>query len=130
VPHFAGRYRTVRVDVRGFGRSTPMLDTFQWHMDILVEDIAALIRELGVEPVHVVGAKSGGSMTLMLAADHPQLVKTLIGVTPPVVGPAGAHEWRRIIPEIGMEEWARRTMLGRLGSRVSQAEMNWWVETI
>lgn len=130
VPHFMGRYRVVRVDVRGFGRSTPMPDTFEWRMDVLVEDFAALIRHLDVDAVHLVGAKSGGSMTLRVAADHPALVKTLTGVTPPVVGPEGAHEWRRIIPEIGMREWARRTMQGRLGSQVSRAEMDWWVETI
>lgn len=130
VPHFAGRFRVVRVDLRGFGRSTPMPDDFEWNIDILVDDLVALIRYLGLERVHLVGAKSGGSMTLKLAADHPALVQTLTGVTPPVVGPEGANEWRRIIPQIGMHEWARMTMQGRLGSKVSQAEMNWWVESI
>lgn len=55
VPHFSGQYRVVRVDLRGFGRSTPMPDEF---------------------------------------------------------------------------ECARQTMQGRLGSKVSQAEMDWWVDTI
>jgi pimeloyl-ACP methyl ester carboxylesterase len=83
-----------------------------------------------VDRVHLVGAKSGGSMTLKLAADHAALVHTLTGVTPPVVGPAGAAEWRKFIPEHGMREWARVTMQGRLGSGVSQAEMDWWVDNI
>ena len=130
VPHFARRFRVVRVDLRGFGRSTPMLDEFGWNIEVLVEDLVALIRDLGVERVHLVGAKSGGSMTLKLAADHPSLVETLTGVTPPVVGPAGAREWREFIPKHGMREWARMTMQGRLGSRVSQAEMDWWVDNI
>ena len=91
VPHFARRFRVVRLDLRGFGRSTPMPDTFEWDIDVLVDDIVALIRHLDVDRVHLVGAKSGGSMTLQLAADHPALVQTLTGVTPPVVGPADAR---------------------------------------
>ncbi|MGZ5119800.1 MAG: alpha/beta fold hydrolase [Burkholderiales bacterium] len=130
VPHFARRYRVVRVDLRGFGRSTPMPDEFEWSIDVLVDDLVALIHHLEVERVHLVGAKSGGSMTLKLAAGHPALVQTLTGVTPPVVGPAGAREWREFIPKHGMREWARMTMQGRLGSNVSQAEMNWWVDNI
>lgn len=130
VPHFARRYRVVRVDLRGFGRSTPMPAEFEWDIDVLVDDLVALIHHLELDRVHLVGAKSGGSMTLKLAADHPALVQTLTGVTPPVVGPAGAVEWREIIPKIGMREWARMTMQGRLGSSVSQAEMDWWIDNI
>src|SRR5688572_14181289 len=130
VPHFARRYRVVRVDLRGFGRSTPMPDEFDWNIDTLVDDLAALIAQVGGGPVHLVGAKSGGSMTLKLAADHPSLVRTLTGVTPPVVGPAGARDWREFIPKHGMREWARVTMQGRLGSAVTQAEMAWWIDNI
>ncbi len=74
VPHFARRYKVVRVDLRGFGRSTPMPDGFEWNIDVLVDDLVALMRHLGIDRVHLVGAKSGGSMTLKLAADHPALV--------------------------------------------------------
>jgi pimeloyl-ACP methyl ester carboxylesterase len=130
VPHFARRYKVVRVDLRGFGRSTAMPEEFEWSIGVLVDDLVALIRHLGVPRVHLVGAKSGGSVTLKLAADHPELVETLVGVTPPVVGPAGAREWREFIPKHGMREWARATMQGRLGSNVSQAEMDWWVDRI
>ena len=61
--------------------------------DQALDDLVALIRHLEVERVHLVGAKSGGSMTLKVAADHPDVVHTLTGVTPPVVGPAGARAW-------------------------------------
>ena len=90
MPHFIGRYRCVRVDVRGFGRSSPMPKEHEWSMDTLLEDFAALIDHLGCGKVHLIGAKSGGSMALKLAAEYPQLIKTLVGVTPPVVGPQAA----------------------------------------
>ena len=130
VPHFARRYKVVRVDLRGFGRSMPMPEEFEWDLRPLTDDLVALIHHLEVPRVHLVGAKSGGSMTLKLAAEHPQLVQTLVGVTPPVVGPAGAVEWRQFIREHGMREWARMTMQGRLGSQVTEAEMNWWVDNL
>jgi len=130
MPHFAGRYRCVRVDVRGFGRSTPMPKEYEWTMDALLEDFAALIDHLDCGPVHLIGAKSGGSMALMLAAEYPQLIKTLVGVTPPVIGPAAATGWIKDIEKVGMLKWAQQTMQGRLGTKASQAEVDWWVNTI
>jgi pimeloyl-ACP methyl ester carboxylesterase len=130
VPHFARRYRVVRVDVRGFGRSTPMPPEFPWSIDTLTEDFAALIRHLDCGRVHLVGAKSGGSMTLKVAADHPELLTTLTAVTPPVVGPAAAADWRVYLGSHSMLEWAQMTMAGRLGTQASQTEMNWWVKNI
>ena len=53
MPHFAGRYRCVRVDVRGFGRSTPMPKEYEWTMDALLEDFAALIDHPDCGPVHL-----------------------------------------------------------------------------
>ena len=97
VPHFARHFRVVRVDLRGFGRSTPMPAEFKWTMDALLDDLTALIRHLGCERVHLIGAKSGGSMALKLAADHPELVETLVGVTPPVTGAPGAGAWLEIL---------------------------------
>ncbi|MEO7725691.1 MAG: alpha/beta hydrolase, partial [Burkholderiales bacterium] len=79
---------------------------------------------------HLIGAKSGGSMALMLAAEYPKLIKTLVGVTPPVVGPQAATGWIKDIEKVGMLKWAQQTMQGRLGTKASQAEVDWWVNTI
>ena len=130
VPHFAGRYRVVRVDLRGFGRSTPMAADFTWTMTALIDDLAAVIAHLGGERVHLIGAKSGGSMALKLAADRPELITTLVGVTPPLTGAAGVPAWVAHIAKYGVHDWARTTMQGRLGSKVSQVEVAWWIDHI
>lgn len=130
VPHFMRRYRVVRIDLRGFGRSTPMPAEHEWSMDELLDDIEALIRHLGCEQVHLVGAKSGGSMALAMAANRPLLVKTLIGVTPPVLPAAGVDDWVKHINSKGVLDWARHTMQGRLGSAATQAEIDWWVHNL
>jgi pimeloyl-ACP methyl ester carboxylesterase len=127
VPHFARRYRVVRVDLRGFGRSTPMPAHFEWSMDMLIADLAALIRHVGCDRVHLIGAKSGGSMALKLAADRPELVQTLVGVTPPVTSADGVPAWIKHIDERGVLDWARHTMQGRLGSAATPEEIDWWV---
>ena len=76
VPHFARHYRVVRLDLRGFGRSTAMTPEHEWSMNELLDDIEALIHHIGCSKVHLIGAKSGGSMSLALAANRPQLVIT------------------------------------------------------
>jgi len=130
VPYFAGRFRTVRIDLRGFGRSTPMAADYTFTMDALLDDFVALIRHLDCPRVHLIGAKSGGSMTLKFAAEHPELVHTLTAVTPPLTSATGVPEWVAHIEAHGVHDWAKHTMQGRLGSAVSQAEVDWWVENI
>jgi pimeloyl-ACP methyl ester carboxylesterase len=44
----------------------------------MAEDTAALIEQLGIGPVDVVGHSDGGKIGLLLARDHPQLVRRLV----------------------------------------------------
>jgi pimeloyl-ACP methyl ester carboxylesterase len=125
VPHLARHYRVARVDLRGFGRSTPMPADYQWDMARLLDDLAGVIGYLGCTKVHLVGAKSGGSMVLTMAARKPELVKSVIAVTPPVIAAAGTTDWLVQIEAEGIEAWARTTMAGRLGSKDRHTRMVW-----
>jgi len=128
VPHLARdfHFRVARMDVRGFGRSTPLPEDHPWGMDLLLEDIGRVIDRLGGGPVHLVGAKSGGSLVLQFAARWPEKVRSVVAVTPPVVAAAGVDAWIATIDTEGVVPWARATMGGRLGSKVSAAEVDWW----
>jgi 3-oxoadipate enol-lactonase len=130
VPHFARQFRVIRLDLRGFGRSTPMVEDFGWSLDVLIADIVAMIEHLGDGPIHLIGAKSGGSLVLALAARRPDLVSTLVAVTPPVKAAAGVQEWIAQLGRDGVHAWAGHTMAGRLGSKASAEEVAWWVEHI
>ncbi len=130
VPYLARKFRVARLDLRGFGRSTPMPKDFQWTMERLLQDVAAVIRDLGCASVHLIGAKSGGSMALTMAARRPELVQSVIAVTPPVVAAAGTDKWLAQIEAEGVEAWARSTMAGRLGSKMSKQEFEYWVKNI
>lgn len=68
VEALAGRYRTVRHDARGHGR-TPSGGEFGIHD--LADDIADLLDHLGLERAHLVGISLGGLTVLDFAARHP-----------------------------------------------------------
>jgi pimeloyl-ACP methyl ester carboxylesterase len=91
----AGRgFYVVRFDNRDIGRSThlgfrpPTLRQMlrrrvgpeQYSLSDMAEDTAGLIRELGIAPAHVVGASMGGMIGQVLAAEHPELVRSLTSI--------------------------------------------------
>ncbi len=49
-----------------------------------VDDLAALIKGLGLAPAHIVGHSYGGSIALFLAQGHPEVVRTLVLAEPGV----------------------------------------------
>lgn len=130
VPHLARHYRVARVDLRGFGQSTPIAADYQWNMERLLDDLAAVIKYLGCKQVHLIGAKSGGSMVLTMAARKPELVRSVIAVTPPVVAAAPTTSWLVQIEAEGVEAWAKTTMAGRLGNKAHAEEIAYWIKNI
>ena len=127
VPHFSRRYRVVRIDQRGFGQSGPVAKDFPLTTELFVDDLARVIRHLAAGPVHVVGGKSGGISVMMLAATRPDLVKT-IAVACSLVVPPRAAGWIEHMESHGMKSWARKTMRDRMGSRMPEAGIDWWVD--
>lgn len=131
VPHLARRFRVVRPDMRGFGASTPMPRDYPWTIDGLIEDFLALLKQLGIARVHLVGAKLGGTVARCFAARCPEIVRTLtvVGTPPPWRELSDrVATWPREFEELGVEHWARRTMTGRLGSRFPPEGVEWWIK--
>ncbi len=65
----AARFRVVRYDARGHGRSP--VPPGPYVIDDLVDDAVALLDRLGVERAHVVGLSLGGMTAMRLAAREP-----------------------------------------------------------
>ncbi|MEI6318084.1 MAG: alpha/beta hydrolase [Pseudomonadota bacterium] len=128
VPHFSRRYRMIRIDQRGFGRSGPVAEDFPLSTELFVDDLVRIVNHVaGGGPVHVVGGKSGGISSAMLAANRPDLVKTLTLASSIVTPPTGAG-WVEHMEQHGMRSWARKTMRNRLGSRMPERGIDWWVD--
>lgn len=75
VADLAERFRVIRYDTRGHGRS-PAPDG-PYAIDDLVDDVIALLDRLGLERVHFVGLSLGGMTGMRLAARAPQRVDRL-----------------------------------------------------
>jgi 3-oxoadipate enol-lactonase len=126
VPHLARRYRVIRFDQKGFGQSSPVTSETVFTTEGFVENAAQLIRNLAGEPVHVIGAKSGGLVTIELARLRPGLVKTITLASTPLAPPQ-PQQWLAHMEAHGVRSWARETMPPRLGSRMPPEGVEWWV---
>jgi len=73
----------VSLDLPGFGRSEPPRD-FDYSIPAHADTVAKFVRGLDVGPVHLFGNSMGGAISMNVAVDHPDLVKTLTLVSPAV----------------------------------------------
>jgi 3-oxoadipate enol-lactonase/4-carboxymuconolactone decarboxylase len=76
VRHLCDRYRCLRYDTRGHGRS-PAVDA-PVSIDDLADDLAGLLDALGIETAHVVGLSLGGMTAQAFAVRHPARVDSLV----------------------------------------------------
>jgi 3-oxoadipate enol-lactonase len=78
---FAERYRAIRYDQRGFGRTTAQAVPHS-HL----RDLAALLDHLGVEHAHFVGCSKGGRLIADFALARPEPVLSLVMVNSALPG--------------------------------------------
>ncbi|MCX4749992.1 alpha/beta hydrolase [Kitasatospora sp. NBC_01287] len=76
LPALAERYRVYAPERRGHGRTHDLPGPVS--SELLAEDLAALLTELGTGPVHLVGWSAGGTVALRLALRRPELVRKLV----------------------------------------------------
>ena len=89
----AESYRVIGLDQRGHGRGLLTMEPFS--LEDCADDAAALLEQLGVGRVIVVGYSMGGPVGMLLARRHPEQVAAL-------VMQATALEWRHTARERGV----------------------------
>lgn len=75
VPAFAERYRVIRYDTRGWGRSESEHVEFSNH-----GDLEQVLNHVGVDAAHLLGTSRSGSIALNFTVTHPERVTSLIAV--------------------------------------------------
>ncbi|CAN5175776.1 alpha/beta hydrolase [soil metagenome] len=120
VPVFAERYRVVRYDTRGFGRSeTDAVELSE------VAGVAAVLDNVGAASGSVVGQSRGGGFGLDLTIAHPERVDAFVSVA----GGVGGHEGQR--PD-GMEpppfDEMERLWSSKDWDKLSELETRVWVD--
>ncbi len=76
VPAFSARFRVVVFDNRGSGQSE--MPDEPYSIPMFAADTVGLMRALGIETAHVVGASLGGLIAQELALTHPEMVDRLV----------------------------------------------------
>jgi pimeloyl-ACP methyl ester carboxylesterase len=86
----AGGHQVITADLQGHGRTADIDRPLD--IKLMADDIAALIRHLGLEKPDVMGYSLGGGAALMIAVNDPELIRKLVAVSvylrPEVVDPA------------------------------------------
>ena len=129
VPLLARRFRVLRPDLRGFGRSSVPPPGHQWSVAGLAQDLKALLEQLGIAAVHIVGQRVGGSVAMQFAHDYPAATRSLVVIGGPATLAKSSLDpgaWLDQVRREGVESWARATMGARLGD-VSPAMREWWI---
>lgn len=75
-PALAERFRLIRYDHRGHGRS-PVPDP-PYSIDDFAADVVELLDKLGIEKAHYCGLSIGGMTGIALAARHPDRIDQLV----------------------------------------------------
>jgi pimeloyl-ACP methyl ester carboxylesterase len=90
VPHLTDRYRVVRLDFRGHGRSgrTPGAYRFPGY----IADATAVCEQVLGQPAVVIGHSLGGGTAAGLAQTRPELVRGVVLEDPAIMAPPTAQE--------------------------------------
>ncbi|MFD1828625.1 MULTISPECIES: alpha/beta fold hydrolase [Streptomyces] len=92
----SGRYRAVCLDQRGHGRSDKPTDG-PFGREAFVADAEAVIEQLGLAPVAVVGHAMGALTAWQLAAKRPDLVRAVVicDMRASALGKRSQREWEQ-----------------------------------
>jgi 3-oxoadipate enol-lactonase len=135
IPLLRGRYRVIRYDLRGFGRSSPPMQPFT-----RLGDLRALLDHFGIEEAVAVGHSGGGGTALGLAVCHPGRVRGLVLVAPGIhdypwpaddpfyqeCGPLIAAEDRDGLVRLGLRTWSPAGASGAITTMMRRAVSSWF----
>jgi pimeloyl-ACP methyl ester carboxylesterase len=79
LPLLAARHEVIAVDLQGHGR-TADVDRPMDHR-LMADDVAALIRHLGLEKPDLVGYSLGGGVAFWTGVKYPELIRKLVTVS-------------------------------------------------
>lgn len=116
---FAQRYRVVRYDLRGFGRSEVPPGPYA-----LRDDLYGLLRFLGIQTTYLIGCSMGGSLAVDFTLEHPEMVDALIPVC------AGLSGFEPSATEAEIAYWEEIEAAEKASDieRVNDMEVHLWVD--
>lgn len=119
---FAERYKVIRYDYRGFGKSSVPPGPYVFRDDLL-----GLLRHLGIARASLIGVSMGGGLAVDFTLEHPEMVTALIPVC------AGVSGFEPNPADIAPEElayWEQLEAADKAGDaeRLNELEVHLWVD--
>jgi 4,5:9,10-diseco-3-hydroxy-5,9,17-trioxoandrosta-1(10),2-diene-4-oate hydrolase len=114
--HYAGQFRTLIVDMPGFGKSAHPAEYDRSYLRYAADAVVSLMDELGVGSAHVLGNSLGGSVAVRLVLSHPDRVRRLV-----LMGPGSALSIGLFAPR--PSEGIRRLMEFQLAPEKTREKM-------
>jgi 3-oxoadipate enol-lactonase len=131
VPLLAGEFRVIRLDARGFGKSSVPEPGYQWSLEGFATDVLHLMDSLQIDKAHLVGETIGGTIALQFAYQFPDRLHTVTTCTSPYKfrGVPSYLEFYNLVQERGVEAWVRQTADRRLEPGKSDpGHHEWYVQ--
>lgn len=75
----AKSHKVIAIHLRGHGLSTD--SDAPWSADAMADDVAAVLRQLGIGKARIMGYSLGAAVALQVAIRHPELIEKLVSVS-------------------------------------------------
>lgn len=95
LPALADKYRVITWDMRGHGQTDSPDDPAAYSEAATCDDLAAILRHLGIESAVIGGLSLGGYMSLAFNLAHPEMTRALMlfDTGPGYKNPVGREAW-------------------------------------
>lgn len=141
IPPLAGRYRVIRRELRGHGKSSvpQPSDNYYYTLDTILDEIVDTLDQLGVDKVHFFGESTSGMLGEAFAAKHPHRLHSLIISSSPTHLPQpgldflafGHSSWPAACRELGSRGWAVALSSAKGTVAIDDpAYLKWWVDQV
>ena len=113
MPALSRNHQVIAVDLRGMGGSSRPASGYD--KKTMAADIAALVRQLGLSKVDVVGHDIGSQVAFAFAANYPDLTRKLVLLD---VAP----------PDKSLASWPLMPAVGKFGDKIGNGDNSyaWW----
>jgi 3-oxoadipate enol-lactonase len=135
VPPIAESRRVYRPDLPGCGASDVPASGYRYTPEKIEAQILAVFEAMSLSRVHWVGESSGGIIGLLLAAEHPERIASLVLCNTPTrisdeikgIYALDRESTAAAIRAYGTGEWCRQTLGDRLDIEHAEALREWCI---
>jgi pimeloyl-ACP methyl ester carboxylesterase len=95
----AAGFRVIMPDQIGFGKSDKPTN-IQYTFQLLAQNTKAILDELKIDRVNVLGHSMGGMLATRFALMYPEITAKLI-----LENPIGLEDWKTVVPYQSVDDW-------------------------